>query len=533
MYNRVDVLFIAYESQENLGVRSIMAVLEKAGFSSRLVPFIAGEYRQVLLAIQLMQPAVVGYSIIFQYTIEEFTNLANRLRQAGVTAHFTAGGHFPSIQPGQVLELIPALDSIVRYEGEFTLLELLRRLNSPEEWGEILGLAYRSNGQVLINPPRPLINDLDQLPNLVRGEPPVLSHGVRTASMLASRGCLYNCAFCSIRRFYQGAPGPLRRIRSPEAVVAEMEDLFHQKGVRFFNFQDDDFAAKTREQRHWIVEFLSALSAAHLTGQIVWKIGCRVDDVDYELISRCKDHGLAGVFLGVESGNTTGLTTLNKHVSVEQNVAAIQILKDLEIAFEIGFMLFDPSSTVETVAENIRFLENFMLDGKAPMNFCKMLPYAGTPIEEQLMHEGRLRGSISQPDYSFTDPRLEVYAHFVHITFQKRNFTFSGLVERLCVCLFDAVLSRLLCHEPTADEYQKKLQELTGQVNRTAIETLKAAHEFIENRDLLEILSGWGYLKKLMAWEQAEEARLECDLARLIAYYNPELHRALAIKPVC
>jgi anaerobic magnesium-protoporphyrin IX monomethyl ester cyclase len=527
MNEPVDALFIAYETQENLGVRSIMAVLEEAGFTSILAPFIPGEYDQVIQIIHRLQPALVGFSIIFQYTVEDFNQLANRLRQAGVGAHFTAGGHFPSIKPEQVMNLVPDLDSIVRFEGEYTLPELLERLNSPEEWSEILGLAYRTHGQVRINPPRPLIADLDKLPRLVRDNPHELSRGVRTASMLASRGCLYDCVFCSIRQFYQGAPGKLRRTRSPEAVVAEMADLYKQYDVRFFNFQDDDFAAKTDQQRRWIEAFLQELSGANLADQVIWKIACRVDDVDRELMRRCQEHGLAGVYLGVESGNPTGLHTLNKHVSVEQNAAAIQILKDLDLSFEIGFMLFDPSSTIETIAENVRFLEHTMLDGKAPMNFCKMLPYAGTPIEVQLRREGRLRGTISQPDYSFLDPRLELYTHFVHQTFQKRNFTYSGLVERLSTCLFDAVLACFLLNEPWAEDYKIDLQEITSQVNLIAIKTLKASLEYFADRDLIQILNGWGYLKELTAWEKGEEARLEAELTRLIDYYNPEMFQKM------
>lgn len=530
MNRPVDALFIAYETQENLGVRSVMAVLEEAGFTATLVPFVPGRYDQVIQAVQQLRPALVGFSIIFQYTVQDFNDLATRLRQAGVTAHFTAGGHFPSIRPEQVMDLIPALDSIVRFEGEYTLLELLKRLASPGEWGEVLGLAYRTLGHVRINPPRPLIADLDKLPRLLRGEPHELSRGVRTASMLASRGCLYDCSFCSIRQFYQGAPGQLRRSRSPRAVVAEMADLYEQNDVRFFNFQDDDFAAKTREQRRWIDEFLREISAADLADRVIWKIACRVDDVDHELLRRCQAHGLVGVYLGVESGNPGGLKTLNKHVTVEQNAAAIQTLKDLDILFEMGFMLFDPSSTVETLAQNIRFLENVMLDGRAPMNFCKMLPYAGTPIELQLQREGRMRGTISQPDYSFPDPRLEIYAHFVHLAFQKRNFTYSGLVERLSTCLFDAVLARCVENEPGADDYRRDLQALTGELNRIAIQTLQASLEFIAGRDLFGILNGWGYLKDLMAWEKAEEARLESELATITARYNPELNQAVLLE---
>ena len=523
MNKPVDALFIAYETQENLGIRSIMAVLAEAGFTSVVEPFHPGEYDQVIQSILRYQPRLVGFSIIFQYTIDDFIQLADRLRQAGVCAHFTAGGHFPSIRPVEVLGLIPALDSIVCFEGEYTLLELLQRLSFPAEWGEILGLAYRWHGQVQINPPRPLITDLNKLPRLVRNEPRVLSHGVRTASMLASRGCLYDCTFCSIRQFYQGAPGPLRRTRSPQSVVEEMVDLYEQDGVRFFNFQDDDFAAKTQEQRRWLNQFLVEMSAAGLSDRVIWKIACRVDDVDIELMRQCQKHGLAGVYLGVESGNPTGLQALNKHVTVQQNAAAIHTLKTLDIPFEIGFMLFDPSSTVETVAQNIHFLRQMMSDGKAPVNFCKMLPYAGTPIEAQLKREGRLRGTISQPDYSFLDPRMDLYAHFVHQTFQRRNFKYSGLVERLCTCLFDVVLTRITEDAPWVEDYQKALQQVTRQVNRIALDALKTSLAFVAERDFFEILNGWGYLKELMNWEIEQETRLETKLTRVISRFNPEL----------
>lgn len=521
--NPVDALFIAYETQENLGVRSIMAVLDEAGFTSVIEPFHPGDDDLVIQSILRCRPRLVGFSIIFQYSIDDFNQLAERLRQAGVRAHFTAGGHFPSIRPAEVLQLIPALDSVVCFEGEYTLLELLRRLSSPAEWGEIAGLAYRMDGQVNINPPRALIPDLNKLPRLVRNEPRVLSHGVRTASMLASRGCLYDCAFCSIRQFYQGAPGPLRRTRSPQQVVGEMVDLYEQDGVRFFNFQDDDFAAKTQEQRRWLGQFLAEMSAAGLADRVIWKIACRVDDVDIEIMQQCMQHGLAGVYLGVESGNPTGLKALNKHVSVQQNAAAIQTLKDLGLSFEIGFMLFDPSSTMDTVSQNIRFLIRMMSDGKAPVNFCKMLPYAGTPIEAQLKREGRLRGTISQPDYPFLDPRMDLYAHFVHLTFQKRNFKYSGLVERLCTCLFDVVLTRLTEDAPWAGDYQKALQGITRQVNRIALDTLKNSLAFMTERDFFAILNGWGYLTELMDWEMEQETQLDAKLTKVIERYNPEL----------
>jgi anaerobic magnesium-protoporphyrin IX monomethyl ester cyclase len=291
--------------------------------------------------------------------------------------------------------------------------------------------------------------------------------------------------------------------------------------VRFFNFQDDDFAAKTQEQRQWLSQFLDAMFAAGLSERVVWKIACRVDDVSIETMRECQKHGLAGVYLGVESGNSTGLRTLNKHVTVQQNAAAIQTLKTLHIPFEIGFMLFDPSSTVDTVAQNIRFLQEHMSDGKAPVNFCKMLPYAGTPIEAELKYEGRLRGTISQPDYAFLDPRLDLYAHFVHQTFQNRNFKYSGLVERLCTALFDVVLMQMTEEAPLTRDYERQLQRITRRVNRVALDTLEASLADVAERDFFQVLNGWGYLKELMKWELEQETLLEGELAKVLARFNP------------
>jgi radical SAM superfamily enzyme YgiQ (UPF0313 family) len=304
-----------------------------------------------------------------------------------------------------------------------------------------------------------------------------------------------------------------------------MANLYERDGVRFFNFQDDDFAAKTPQQRRWLDQFLDALSAAGLSDKVIWKIACRVDDVDTETMRECQEHGLTGVYLGVESGNPTGLQALNKHVTVEQNEAAIQTLKALGIPFEMGFMLFDPSSTVDTVAQNIDFLQRMMSDGKAPVNFCKMLPYAGTPIEAQLKSEGRLRGTVSQPDYAFLDPRMDLYAHFVHQAFQKRNFTYSGLVEYLCTCLFDVELARITEGGAWVDDYREALQDVTRQVNHIALDTLKAALEFVAERDIFAVLNQWRYLKELMTWEREQETALEAELARVVSRYSPEMVR--------
>jgi radical SAM superfamily enzyme YgiQ (UPF0313 family) len=524
----IDALFIGFESQENLGLRSITALLKKEGFRIALEPYKPGDPSNVIDAVKTYAPRLIGFSIIFQFTLNKFAELVAILRKSGVAAHFTVGGHFPSLRPKEVLNALPQVDSVVRFEGEFTVVELLRKLYQPESWHAIDGLAFRRGSEIVLNTPRELISDLDSLPPPTRSQPHFLTRGIRVASMLASRGCLYNCSFCSIRQFYESPPGRLKRIRKPEAVETEMRDIHERCGVTFFNFQDDDFSAKSPQQRRWVEAFLNVLKKTGLAERVKWKISCRVDDVDKDLFVRYRDHGLIAVYLGVESGNSTGLKTLNKHVTVEQNLEAIETLKEIGLAFNMGFMLFDPDSTIETVQKNIDFLRQVTGDGTCPVNFCKMLPYAGTPIEKRLQKEGRLKGTLSQPDYDFLDPRLDWYALFTATVFRFHNFDPLGLVERLGTALFDKVLVQAFEDRPWVKEYEKVLQELTAQANAAALETLEKGLRFAASRDVDTLKADWSLLGCLARKEWRVEIEIQKKLDRVLKVYNPDLLQSFA-----
>src|SRR6185436_18324142 len=87
-------------------------------------------------------PLVVGFSLIFQVFVPQFRRIASHLRAAGITSHFTIGGHFPSLCHDECLTQFPELDSVVRYEGELTLVDLVERLIKGEDWRETPGIAY-------------------------------------------------------------------------------------------------------------------------------------------------------------------------------------------------------------------------------------------------------------------------------------------------------------------------------------------------------------------------------------------------------
>lgn len=525
--HKLDAVFVGYENQENLGLRYIISYLESHGFQTALVPYIPHEPAEVIEAVVLHKPDLVGFSVIFQYNLYEFGELMEKLREEGISVHFTAGGHYPSLRPRRTLTEVPTLDSVVRFEGEITTLELLRRVNHPQKWESILGLAFRRGNNVVINPPRPLVSDLDELPWPKRGDFRQTTRRVGAAPILASRGCLHNCSFCSIREFYAGTPGPLRRTRSPYDVVAEMRDLFKDRGVRLFLFQDDDFAAKSRRQRRWIYDFLHLLEAAGLSSEIGWKISCRVDDVDPEVMAHCRKHGLMVVYLGVESGNMKGLKTLNKHVTVKQNFAAMRTLKELGLEFDMGFMLFDPDSTIETVRENLIFLKEVARLEGPPISFVKMLPLAGTAIEKRLATEGRLTGDDIRPDYDLLDPRLDYYALFVTLNFSFRNSDPQGLVERLRLAYFDRLVAQRFERPQWAEDYRGGVRSLIDTANHSAVDAMEQALDLVEScPDKDSVAIAWPKLNAIVSQEQRIQKEILSELNKLLEIYSPGLCQA-------
>jgi len=483
--NRRKVVFVAYQDQENLGVGYLSAMLVSKGFVVQTIDFKLSEdevYRQVKMA----DPLMVGFSLIFQYHTPRLLELTRYLREKGVDCHFTVGGHYPSLRFEDVLDSVPQVDSIVRFEGEMTVCELAESLSTGGDWREVQGVAYRKDGKPISNTLRPLINDLDALPFPLRSKERTFKCMEKNcAFILASRGCVWNCSFCSIRKFYGIPSGRLRRVRSPGNVVQEMKELYEKYEARIFLFQDDDFLSPGKPGREWALSFINELEKEELADKVLWKISCRTDEVDAELFSRLKKAGLFLAYLGIESGNQTGLKYLNKHLTVEDNIRAVKVLNGLGILYEYGFMLFDPTSTFQSVRTNIDFLKDICGDGSSPAVFCKVLPYAETDIERKLISEGRLKGSVATPDYDFLDPRLDSYYEFLYKAFHEWIFADDGMLSKLRWHRFEvAVLEKFYPHAKGIPGYKEFLREIIASSNALFFRIAENAATIFEEESL-------------------------------------------------
>ncbi len=474
------VLLVGFQDQDNLGLGYLASSLRQAGHEARIECF--GRDPGPLLDLsRRLRPDVIGFSLIFQFMAPDFAQVISALRAGGVTAHFTMGGHYASFSPETLLQLIPELDSVVRFEGERTLVEITEAVADGRSWHEVRGIAWRDGDQVRLTAPRDDKLDLDALPWPDRPDVGYHRHTLPTASMLASRGCPWKCSFCSIITFYEGNGTKGRRRRDPIRVVDELELLVRDRGMRLILFQDDDFLAGGRDAREWAMAIARQIVARRLHERMRFKFSCRSDEVREDVLAPLIEAGLSHIYMGVEAGDPDALKTLNKHITPEVHLRAGEVMRRLGLSFDFGFMLLEPWSTISTVRNNLKFLREFCAGGYSVAGFCRTLPYVGTPMEQKMRAEGRLVGPALEADYRFLDPRLDALWDFSLVAFAGRNYGKDAVWDRLRGLLFEARLD--YPDQPHDPGFLAAARSLTNASNTLMLDVAEEALEVIEHTE--------------------------------------------------
>ncbi|MBU0493028.1 MAG: cobalamin-dependent protein [Chloroflexi bacterium] len=524
----LDVLLVGPEDQENLATRYLVACLRQAGYTAETAAFTSPDDTDaVRRLVRARRPRLVGLSDMFQFRALELLDLARHLKDDGYAGHITIGGHFPTFAYRELLRDGPGLDSIVRGEGEETIVELVARLDDPAHWAEIRGLAFRAaDGRIVETPPRPLIDDLDSIPFPARDAAPMTHMGIPYAPILGSRGCYRNCSFCSIRAFYEACGGKrVQRWRSVPNLVAEMAELRHRWGVRLFIFNDDEFFIPGHRRHEHAQAFGAALRDAGLT-DIAMSIKCRADDVaadagDEELFQYLKTVGVVRVYVGVESGSQHSLDTFNKRTTVAQNYHALEVLNRLDILADFGMLMFDPNSTVDDIRANIDYLWAMGGEGQAPIIFARMEVYAGTPILHTLAEQGRLIGNYLAWDYEIPDPRVELLYRLMVLTFRRRNYDFAGLQKVASQAFYELLIYRYLYAHLYDPAVEAQLRDLAQRMNRHSLAVFQEMFDFVLDADIHDA----GLVNRRAAAWATDINRADMDLGAELDDWRVRLHR--------
>ncbi|MFX1518309.1 MAG: B12-binding domain-containing radical SAM protein [Promethearchaeota archaeon] len=289
------------------------------------------------------------------------------------------GGPHASGTP-ETLVKHPLVDIAVIGEGEQTFLEIISTLEHGGSLKEVNGICYKNNGNVVKTAPRQLIDDLDSIPwparDLVEMEKyymDISSHrGIWSAyTIFASRGCPFNCAFCTSNIW-----GRRWRKRDPRKVVDEIEVLheqFHRPGIKF-----GDFVFNV--DRKWVEQICNELLKRGL--DIKWSAKASIHGSTPELLDLMNRSGCVLLKYGGESADQEILSLLNKKQTSEEVENVIKWTREADISPHLYFLVGVPQETEESKKQTFEFAKRLFHKYDAKIKFSTLYVFPGTEIEE-------------------------------------------------------------------------------------------------------------------------------------------------------
>lgn len=350
--------------------------------------------------VERTNPSVVGigsWTHLTPFAIE----MAKVIKSRNPNVFVVLGGSNPTVLPDETLQIAPHVDCLIRGEGEHTLLELVRALDSGKNWKKIKSISFLDDGKVINNPPRDAIKKIDTLP-IIDFENFIDFKAPNSFYLMTSRSCPYNCIFCSVKStlaYY--------RPHSPDYVIRQIRHLRNLYDADAFSFEDDDFIAN-RER---------AIKLAKLIGKegIRTAAAGRSDEISTRIVRALKKSNFNEINMGVESVVPKTLCFLNKSQNPEEYLRktkkSIKILKKEKMEYGLFFIVGAPVETKADMEETLKFVEDNYTDAsRMELGYLKLHP--GTPLWEKykLQEIGVFRMNRASTALSFG------YDHLVWMT---------------------------------------------------------------------------------------------------------------------
>lgn len=415
------------------GMLSIASTLKGHEVSSEVVPldaylyprigeFISGEtfdsdkftaaiHEIVDRHVESADPKAVAVSMMYTFAEPTAIELTRYIKAKYPDKRVIVGGNHATFNDLDLLdtENKSGIDIVVRYEGEVTMTELMKELESPDpDLSKVLGISWKDErGNIHQNPPRERA-DLYQLPPLdysLINSPEGMDKFNHTAMFV--RGCRGNCAFCTSPAYWgrELTEGKVSNLRT------ELEYLA-QNGVLLIGLLDDDILA-SEQGFELIIDTLKEVKAKYPHVSFIAQtriVHLRENERAEALLGEMKEAGISKLYLGIESGSQDILNEMGKGYKVEWVEPALRNVKKAGIETG-GFWLFGhPGATPEKEAESLQFLERL--------------------LSERLLDEIEAHGVVPIPGSRIsTDPRVQVFDHdFKHYGFLN-NFPVYNLVD--------------------------------------------------------------------------------------------------------
>jgi radical SAM superfamily enzyme YgiQ (UPF0313 family) len=320
---------------------------------------------------------ICGVSYL-SHTADEAYAISDKLQSKGIKV--IHGGPHATLLPE---DAIKHCDIIVRNEGDATLTELIECLEKKKDYSKIKGISFLKNGKLVNNPCPDNIN-LNCLPSpdlsLINGycDKKLFDLYFRTGVVSTSRGCPFNCEFCSVIKLF----GRQYRQRDPTKVIADIEAHNQIAPANSIFFVDDNFAANPESAKNILREIIAKKYKTRFNTQI--RASAAKDE---ELVILMKKANLNFVYIGFESVDDDTLKQYNKHQSVKDEIEGIKMLKKHGIAIHGMFVFGSDADNPDIVSKTVKFCLDNHID---TVQFFALTPLPGTELTKRLTNENRI-----------------------------------------------------------------------------------------------------------------------------------------------
>jgi len=393
---------------------------------------------------------LVGISTITS-TAPRAYKIADRIRNTG-TPVLMGGPHVTFLSE----EALNHADFVIRGEGENALMSFIDTWEGDRDYSCVPNLSYRVNGKSFHNPKGSVLQELDEIPFPDFGSTYMVDSPKKrqTIPVQTSRGCPYNCEFCSVTGMF----GRKYRFRSTQNIIKELH-AYNQKRNHVF-FYDDNFAANRKRLKILLEAMINE------NFKFDWSTQVRVDIAKQEdLLKLMYKAGCRVLYIGLESVNPNSLTSMNKNQTFEEIKNAVKVIQKHRIRIHGMFVYGFDDDDWKTVQKTIKFAKR---TGISSSQFLILTPLPGSQFYKRIVSQGRLIFK----DWSLYD------AH--HVVFRPAKFTFMALQKAQMIShkkfySLKRSVKKILQFkwiELAIDHYARKLNRMWEKKNQTFLKAM-------------------------------------------------------------
>lgn len=347
---------------------------------------------KIIKTIKEVNPEIVGFTCNFTAFIDDTLEIIKLIRKEIPEKMIIVGGAHPTMEAEKLLSKNPEIDLIIRGEGELTLKEVLDKYSTNKKYQDIKGVTYREENKVKSNPNRELIKDIDELPIPNRNKIDMKTYlelnkqslpftkQEPVASIMTSRGCPFNCIFCSTKMVWERKWRP----RTAEKVVEEIEGLVNNFGIKEIAIYDDQFLLDKKR----VTEICELLIKKKLGITLSIPSGTSVWLANKELLVLMKRAGFYRLCFPIETGSKKTLEFIRKPINLKQARETIKMTNRLGFWTQGNFIIGFPYETKKEMRETIKYAYKSGLDYAV---FYVAKPYAGSEMYDIFIKEKLLK----------------------------------------------------------------------------------------------------------------------------------------------